>query len=138
MWVQDTLILNTNGRGMLDISARLQTIVSQQNITIGLCHIFCQHTSASLTINENWDPDVQTDLETIFSRLSPDGDSDYVHTIEGPDDMAAHGRTALSQTDITLPIKQGKLGLGQRQGVYLWEHRYEGHQRHLIITLHGE
>lgn len=138
MWSQDTLIISTTGRGLMDITSKIDSVLSQHGLSIGLCHVFCQHTSASLTINENWDPDVRTDLETIFSRLAPDGDRAYIHTLEGPDDMAAHARTSLSQTELTLPVQDGKLQLGQWQGIYLWEHRYAGHERRLIITLQGE
>lgn len=133
--LQQTLSINTSGRQLLDITERLQALVRQSGVEIGLCHVFVPHTSASLLLNENWDRDVQTDLEAFFARLVPDGDRLFIHTAEGPDDMPAHIRTALTQSSITLPITAGKLATGTWQGMYLWEHRTAPHQRQVIVTI---
>jgi len=134
---QTVLTIQTAGRGLSDITGRLALLVEQAAVTSGLCHVFVQHTSASLLINENADPDVQRDLETFFSALAPDGDPRYVHTAEGPDDMSAHVRTALTQTSLTIPIRDGRLALGRWQGVFLWEHRHRPHRRQIVISVVG-
>ena len=133
--LQQTLSINTSGRQLLDITERLQALVHQSDVETGLCHVFVPHTSASLLLNENWDRDVQTDLEAFFARLVPDGDRLFIHTAEGPDDMPAHIRTALTQSSITVPITAGKLATGTWQGLYLWEHRSAPHQRQVIVTI---
>jgi secondary thiamine-phosphate synthase enzyme len=133
--LQQTLSIKTSGRQLLDITERLQALVYQSDVETGLCHVFVPHTSASLLLNENWDRDVQTDLEAFFARLVPDGDRLFIHTAEGPDDMPAHIRTALTQSSITLPITAGKLATGTWQGLYLWEHRTAPHQRQVIVTI---
>ena len=135
---QSSLQVNTHGRNTYEITNHIETAISQSNIKTGPCHIFIHHTSASLVITENADPDVRRDLETIIQRLSPDNDPEYLHTLEGPDDMSAHGRNMLTQTETTLPITQGKSGLGTWQGLYLWEHRTSSFQRKLTITMMGE
>ena len=99
--------------------------------------MFLQHTSASLVLCENADPDVRADLETILARLVPDGDRAYRHDTEGPDDMAAHARTVLTASSLTLPVSGGRLALGTWQGVYLWEHRLTAHRRRVVVTVHG-
>jgi secondary thiamine-phosphate synthase enzyme len=104
----------------------------------GLCHIFLQHTSASLLLSENVDPVVQVDLEHFMQRIIRDGDPAYRHTLEGADDMAAHARTLLTQVSLTLPVSDGRCRLGTWQGVFLYEHRYRPHRREIIVTLHGE
>jgi secondary thiamine-phosphate synthase enzyme len=104
----------------------------------GLCHVFLQHTSASLVLCENADPDVRTDLERYMARLVADGDPIFEHTAEGPDDMPAHIRTIISGSDLTLPVSNGQCDLGAWQGVYLWEHRTAGHRRKLTVTVYGE
>lgn len=134
---QASLSIETNGRGMTDITDRVKEIVAGSGIEAGLCHVFIQHTSASLLINENADPDVQRDLETFLSDLVPDGDSRYIHTTEGPDDMPAHVRVALTQTSLTIPVQLGRLVLGTWQGLFLWEHRHRPHHRQLTVTLTG-
>jgi secondary thiamine-phosphate synthase enzyme len=103
----------------------------------GICHLFIHHTSASLLIQENADPDVQRDLEAFFQRLVPDGDPIFRHTAEGPDDMPAHVRCALTASSLSIPITDGRLGLGTWQGIYLWEHREHGSSRRLTITVDG-
>lgn len=132
---QKTLQIETKGRGTFDISNDIQRIVDESNIQSGLCHLFLQHTSASLILCENADPTVRVDLENFMARIAPDGDPGYLHDMEGPDDMPAHIRTILTQNSLTLPISQGRCALGTWQGVYLWEHRSIGHTRKLIVTL---
>ena len=107
-------------------------------VTTGLCHVFLQHTSASLVLCENADPDVRTDLERYMARLVPDGDALFEHTAEGPDDMPAHIRNIMTGSDLTLPVAAGQCDLGTWQGVYLWEHRTAGHRRTLTVTVYGE
>ncbi len=128
----------TDGRGTYDITRDIQTAVRESGIRTGLCHIFIRHTSASLILSENADPDVRRDLETFMLRIVPDGDPDFVHTAEGPDDMPAHVRSVLTQTDLNLPVRDGSCALGTWQGVYLWEHRSAPHRRTLIVTVNGE
>lgn len=135
---QSSLQINTQGRNTYDITHHIEAAISQSNIKTGTCHIFIHHTSASLLITENADPDVRRDLEIIIKRLSPDNDPEYWHTLEGEDDMSAHGRNMLTQTEITLPITRGQSGLGTWQGLFLWEHRTSAFQRKLTITLIGE
>jgi secondary thiamine-phosphate synthase enzyme len=138
MIAQHTIELETRGRGSYSITERLQELVGQTGITTGLCHVFLQHTSASLMLCENADPDVRVDLETFMSRLAPDGDPALLHGAEGPDDMPAHIRTVLTHSDLTLPVGKGRCLLGTWQGVYLWEHRQAGYSRRLIVTVSGE
>jgi secondary thiamine-phosphate synthase enzyme len=106
-------------------------------VQCGLAHVFVQHTSCSLTITENADPDVRRDLETVMARLAPDGDPAYRHDTEGPDDMAAHARSTLTDTGLMIPVGAGRLLLGTWQGVYLWEHRTAGHRRSVVVTVLG-
>jgi secondary thiamine-phosphate synthase enzyme len=135
--MQTTLTIETPGRKLVDVTAEVARLVEQSGLNTGLCHVFIQHTSASLMINENADPDVLVDLETFFSELVPDGDPRYIHTAEGPDDMSAHVRGALTQTSLSIPIVNGRLGLGTWQGIFLWEHRHRPHRRRLVVTLLG-
>ena len=132
---QKTLSIETKGRGTFDISNDIQRFVDKSDIKTGLCHLFLQHTSASLILCENADPSVRVDLENFMERIAPDGDPAYLHDMEGPDDMPAHIRTILTQNSLTLPISHGRCALGTWQGVYLWEHRTHGHSRKLVITL---
>ena len=132
-----TLTIRTRGRGTTEITTEVQDAVRASGISEGLCTVFIHHTSASLTINENADPDVQRDLDAFLSRLVPDGDSLYVHTMEGPDDMPAHVRAALTQTSLSIPVSRGRCTLGTWQGVFLWEHRHRGHQRRVTVTVVG-
>ena len=129
--------VNTNGRDTYEITELVNESIRTSNIVVGICHVFIQHTSASLLITENADPDVRTDLETIIRRLSPDADPEYLHILEGPDDMSAHGRNMLTQTEVTIPITNRGLGLGTWQGLYLWEHRLSHFQRTIILTIIG-
>ncbi len=132
-----TFSVQTRGRGTTEVTSQVQSAVAASGIEDGLCTVFIHHTSASLTINENADPDVQRDLDAFLSRLVPDGDSLYVHTMEGPDDMPAHVRTALTQTSLSIPVSGGRALLGTWQGIFVWEHRHRGHQRRVTVTVVG-
>ena len=138
MIFQSNLTFATNGRGTTPVTHAIQEQVQLSGITTGLCHVFLQHTSASLVLCENADPDVRTDLERYMAHLVTDGDPMFEHIDEGPDDMSAHIRTILSGSDLTLPVSHGQCSLGIWQGVFLWEHRTAGHQRRLTITVSGE
>ena len=127
----------TRGRGTHDISEEVAAIVAAAGIQTGTCQIFCQHTSASLLLTENADPDVRRDLESFMGRLAPDGDPIYRHTAEGPDDMSAHVRSVLTQSAVSLPVSRGRCRLGVWQGIYLWEHRTAGHRRTVVVTVVG-
>lgn len=138
MVFQKTLDFRTRGRGTTNITADVARAVAESGIDKGLCNVFLQHTSASLILCENADPDVRRDLEMLLSRLAPDGDPAYVHDTEGPDDMAAHARSVLTSNSITVPVANGALTLGTWQGLYLWEHRTAPHARSAIVTLYGD
>ena len=129
--------IETKGRGLIEISQIARDMVHDEQCSQGLCHVFVRHTSASLLITENADPDVLLDMETVFADLAPDGDARYVHRYEGADDMAAHLRCALTQTTLSIPVMEGQLMLGTWQGLFLWEHRYDSHRRELIFSLQG-
>lgn len=132
--MHQTLNCATAGRGLTDITGEVNDLVGKSGTVNGLCTVFIQHTSASLLIQENADPDVLIDLENWFARHIPDGDPRYRHVDEGPDDMPAHIRGALTLTSITIPVIDGRLGLGRWQGLFLYEHRHAAHTRRLIIT----
>lgn len=132
-----TLAVETRGRGTTEITDEVQTAVAASGISEGLCTVFIHHTSASLVINENADRDVQRDLDAFLSRLVPDGDPLYIHTMEGPDDMPAHVKAALTQTSLSIPVSEGRCALGTWQGVFLWEHRLRGHRRRVTVTVVG-
>jgi secondary thiamine-phosphate synthase enzyme len=132
------MTLSTGGRGFHDLGPVLRDVVCDSGIVNGIAHCFITHTSASLLITENADPDVRHDLETVFARLGPDGDPEYRHTMEGRDDMAAHVRAALTQTEISIPVRDGRLALGTWQGLYLWEHRLRPHRRVVEVTVTGQ
>ncbi len=134
---QQTLAFATLGRGTTEITQDIQSFVRTAGIGIGLCHMFVHHTSASLIICENADSDVRVDLEPFMRKIVPDGDPMFKHTSEGEGDMPAYVRSVITQTELTLPISQGELALGMWQGVYLWEHRHQGHQREITLTMHG-
>jgi len=135
---RDEVRVETTGRGTYDLTADVQQLVSASGIKTGMCHIFICHTSASLMLCENADPDVMRDLESFMSRITPDGDPAYTHTAEGPDDMSAHVRSILTQSDLNLPVSGGRCALGTWQGVYLWEHRHAPHSRRVILTVQGD
>ena len=135
---QQEITIRTGGRGLLEITDDIQELVAQSGIKLGLCVVFCRHTSASLFIQENADPSVQTDLLGWLARTAPDGDPRYIHDTEGPDDMAAHIRTMLTRTSETIPVTAGRLALGTWQGLYLAEHRTAPHRRKLVVHIMGE
>lgn len=139
MWIQRTITLRAKARGfhLIDneIIAQLPEI---SQLSVGLCQLFIQHTSASLTLNENADPTVRSDFEYFFSRCVPEGDIRYQHTDEGCDDLPAHIKASLLGSDVTIPVSEGRLALGTWQGVYLGEHRNRGGQRRIVATLFGE
>jgi len=132
---QRRIALPPSTRGLHDITAIVREVVSEAEIRTGICHVFLQHTSASLVIQENADPDVLADLDDWFTRAVPDGDPRYRHADEGPDDMPAHIRAAITQTSLTIPVVDGRLGLGTWQGIYLFEHRTHTDRRWVVITL---
>ena len=134
---QQTITLQTEGRSIIDITVQVEELLRVSGIEQGLCHVFLHHTSASLIITENADSNVRRDLENYIARLVLDGDPAYLHDQEGADDMAAHIRSVLTQTEITIPIQRGRLALGSWQGLFLWEHRYHAHRRNLTVTLSG-
>ena len=133
--VQESITITTTGRSIINITDQVNLHVQQSRATQGLCNIFIHHTSASLFINENADPDVQGDLERFFSRLVPDGDPIFQHIEEGPDDMSAHVRSVLTATSLNIPIRNGRCDLGVWQGIYLWEHRSGSHSRKITISV---
>ena len=134
---QKILEINTSPKSFLDITKDVQTLVSESGLDKGICNLFIKHTSASLVIQENYDPSVRQDLETIFSKLVPE-DFPYVHNMEGKDDMPAHIRSALTSTSETVPVNSGELSLGTWQGIYIWEHRDQRHIRQVMVTVLGE
>ena len=131
------LEIQTKPKSFLDITRQVQNSVASSNIKNGVCHLFIKHTSASLVIQENYDPSVRQDFETIFSKLVPE-DFPYVHNMEGKDDMPAHIRSALTSTSETVPVVNGKLSLGTWQGIYVWEHRDQTHNRKVMFSVIGE
>lgn len=134
---QKTLEINTSPKSFLDLTKNVQTLVSESGLDNGICNLFIKHTSASLVIQENYDPSVRQDFETVFSKLVPE-DFPYVHNMEGKDDMPAHIRSALTSTSESIPIADGKLIFGTWQGIYLWEHRDQSHNRKIVVSIIGE
>ncbi len=134
---QHRLTIATRGRGSVEISDRISAIVKNAAVNAGIAHIFIRHTSCGLAITENADPSVRRDLETLLQRWAPDADAAYQHDQEGDDDMAAHARSLLTGTSVTVPFADGRLLLGTWQGIYLFEHRTHGHQREIVVTLLG-
>jgi secondary thiamine-phosphate synthase enzyme len=132
------LLVRTRGRGLYEITADVEALARQGNLRTGLVTLHVRHTSASLLIQENADPEVRHDLERFFARLAPDGDALFQHTAEGADDMPAHVRTALTAVNLSIPVSDGHLALGTWQGIFLWEHRTEAHSRRIIAHLLGE
>lgn len=131
------LEVRTSGRGLYDITAQVSAWLSEQAAGSGLLNVFIRHTSASLIIQENADPNVLVDLERYLSELVIDGDSRFLHREEGPDDMSAHVRSVLTATSLSVPVRAGRLHLGTWQGLYLWEHRFAAHRRRVELTLIG-
>jgi len=135
---QRSLTLRTTGKGLLEFTGKAQAFVRESGISTGLLTLYCRHTSASLLIQENADPDVRTDLAAFFERIAPEDPRRYVHNAEGPDDMPAHIRAALTQTQLSIPVTEGCLVLGTWQGIYLFEHRSRPHEREIVLHLIGE
>lgn len=134
---QATFDIRSRGRGTLEITAEVAAIAAASGIATGVAHVFVQHTSCSLLITENADPAVRADLETLARRWAPDGDPVYRHDSEGDDDMAAHARSVLSGSSVSVPVGGGQLLLGTWQGIYLWEHRSAPHLRRIVVTVSG-
>lgn len=134
----DRLTVRTGSRGFYELTRDVQSRVEAAGVQTGLCTLHVQHTSASLLIQENADPDVRRDFERFFARLVPDGDPLFVHTAEGNDDMPAHIRTALTTVNLSIPITDGRLCLGTWQGIYLWEHRTRPHTRTIVVHVLGD
>ena len=133
---QQVLTLRSRGKSLQRFTAEVEQVVRASGVETGLCTVFLRHTSASLIIQENADPDVLVDLENFLAKLVPEGNH-YIHSTEGPDDMPAHIRTVLTHTSETIPVVQGRLGLGTWQGIYLWEHRARGSNREVIVHVTG-
>jgi secondary thiamine-phosphate synthase enzyme len=138
MIYQQTLQQQTSGRGTTNITRSVADILKKSAISTGMLNIFLQHTSASLILCENADPNVRADLESFMKKITPDGDSRYRHTDEGPDDMSAHVRTILTGSSLNIPFNNQQLLLGTWQGIFLWEHRTHPHNRTLTVTVYGE
>ena len=132
---QHSFEVQTAGRGTYDLSQEIARIVADSGVRTGMCHIFVQHTSASLIICENADPTVRSDLESFMARTVPDGADYFQHRAEGPDDMPAHVKAALTATSISIPISDGQLALGTWQGIFLWEHRHSRSDRKVIVHI---
>lgn len=131
------LTISTSGKGLVEVTGQIRRWIAEQGMDAGLLTVFCQHTSASLLIQENADPDVKTDIKAYFEALAPETSGHYVHEAEGPDDMPAHLRAALTQVSLTIPVAEGKPMLGTWQGVYLFEHRRAPHRRGIVLHLFG-
>ena len=132
------LVIRTGGRGFYEFTAEVAGLARRSNLRMGLVTLYLQHTSASLLVQENADPEVRRDLERFFARLTPDGDPLFHHTLEGEDDMPAHVRAALTAVSLSIPVSDGNLALGTWQGIYLWEHRTQPHSRRVVAHLLGE
>jgi len=132
------IVVAARGRGLHEITGEVEDWIARNKFREGLLTLHVQHTSASLLIQENADPDVRRDLEAFFQRLVPDGDRIFVHTMEGDDDMPAHVRAALTAVNLSIPVHAGRLALGTWQGIYLWEHRTHPHTRHVVMHFFGE
>ena len=137
MTFQQTFEVSTRGRGTIEITAEVARIVQASKIERGIAHVFAQHTSCSVIITENADPTVRRDLETLAQRWAPDGDRAYRHDTEGADDMTAHARSLLGGVSVTVPVAGGQMLLGTWQGIYLWEHRTQPHERQIVVTVTG-
>jgi secondary thiamine-phosphate synthase enzyme len=133
----DTLTLKTSRTGLVEITREVARVLAASRILDGLVTVYCRHTSASLVIQENADPDVQCDLQAFFRRLVPDGDPLFIHITEGPDDMPAHVKAALTQTSLSIPVSGGRMLLGTWQGIYLLEHRTQPHTREVVVHIIG-
>lgn len=137
MGFQDAFEVRTAGRGTIEVTAHVARLVRASGVRRGIANVYTQHTSCSLVITENADPDVRRDLETLARRWAPDGDPEYRHDTEGDDDMAAHARSVLTHPSLTVPVDDGSLLLGTWQGIFLWEHRTTAHVRRIVVTVIG-
>lgn len=137
MFHAESFHVSTRGRGTTEITEQVRRVVRAARVDRGLCHVFVHHTSASLLVNENADPEVRRDLERFLARLVPDGDPLFEHIAEGPDDMPAHVRTMLTQVSLTIPVADADCDLGTWQGVFLWEHRARPHHRRVTVSVLG-
>jgi len=138
MHLQRSLDVRTEGKGSYELTGLVDEVVRESGVKVGLCVLTCLHTSASLVITENADPAVRQDLLTWMERVAPEGDPSYTHTAEGPDDMPAHLRAAVTSTSETLIVADGALALGTWQGLYLFEHRSRPHARRVLVHVHGD
>lgn len=134
----DRLAVATRGKGLTEITRPVAAFVARERISTGLLTLFCRHTSCSLLVQENADPDVRADLEGYFERIAPEAPGRYLHETEGPDDMPAHIRAALTAVSLSVPVSEGRMALGTWQGIYLFEHRRDPHRREVILHLIGE
>ena len=132
-WLNAEIKYETNGKGLYPVTSEIQKVVDEWGVREGILHLFIQHTSASLVINESYDPSARQDLEAFLDRLAPEGESWHRHTIEGRDDSPSHMRAILTSTSLSIPIDGGNLSLGTWQGIYLAEHRSRAHQRRILI-----
>lgn len=132
-WHKDIIEIATQGKGLYPFTDQVEQRIRRWAVAEGMCFLYVQHTSASLTINENYDPSAQADLEEYMQRIAPEGQDWYSHTIEGPDDSTAHIRTMLTQPSLSIPIDRGRLSLGEWQGIYLFEHRSRPHRRRVLL-----
>lgn len=135
---QQALRVKTQGKALHKITSKIESYVAESGIQTGLCIVFVRHSSASLIIQENADPDVLLDLENFMKKLVPEDGRSYIHSAEGPDDMPAHIRSVLTHTSEQIPVTNGRLVLGTWQGIYLWEHRQRSHQREIVVHISGE
>lgn len=135
---QQALRIRTQGKSLHNITRKIEGYVAESGLTTGLCVVFVRHTSASLIIQENADPDVLLDLENFMKKLVPEDGQSYIHSAEGPDDMPAHIRSVLTKTSEQIPVAGGRLALGTWQGIYLWEHRQRSHNREIVVQIVGE
>jgi secondary thiamine-phosphate synthase enzyme len=137
-WTHEVLTLRTSGRGLTDVGRRVASVVAASGVREGQCHVFCQHTSCSLLLAENASPDAAADLMAFLERIAPDGDPLHTHVAEGPDDMPAHLRAALTRSSECIPVLDGRLALGTWQGLFLLEHRLRGSERRLVVQVTGD
>jgi secondary thiamine-phosphate synthase enzyme len=134
---QAQLQVETRGQGLYEVTDQIRQVVAHSGVTTGLCTVFLQHTSASLTIQENADPSAQHDLERYLCKMVPEDYPSFTHTAEGPDDMPSHIKAALTATSLGIPVADGRMVLGTWQGIFLWEHRRRGHRRRLVVHVSG-
>lgn len=134
-WIKDTIAVQTRGKGLHPFTGQIQSILQAEKVEEGICHLFIQHTSASLVISESYDPSARQDLETFMDHLVPENQSWHRHTLEGKDDSPSHMRAMLTGTSLSIPVDGGKLSLGTWQGVYLFEHRDRGHNRRICVRV---